>query len=129
MEERIEAEMTLIRQRFPDVVYQHAGRWVCLPSYPLPEGWNREATDVAFQISEGYPAAPPYGFYVPSGICFQGSTPDSYTDPATSQPPFGGSWGFFSWAPTVWKPTVDTPKGSNLLQWAKGFEDRFQEGA
>lgn len=129
MVERIEAEMTLIRQRFPDVVYQDEGRWVYLPSYPLPEGWNREATDVAFQISEGYPAAPPYGFYVPSGICFQGSTPDNYTDPAASQPPFGGSWGFFSWAPIVWKPTADAPKGSNLLQWAKGFEDRFQEGA
>ena len=121
--------MALIRQRFPDVVYQDEGRWVCLPSYPLPEGWNRESTDVAFQISEGYPAAPPYGFYVPSGISFQGSTPDNYTDPTASQPPFGGSWGFFSWAPIVWKPTADTLKGSNLLQWAKGFADRFQEGA
>ena len=131
MKERIEAELTFIRQVFPDVAYQEEGRWVCLPSYPLPEGWNRVVTDVAFQIIEGYPAACPYGFYVPSGIQFQGTTPDNYTDPAANQPPFGETWGFFSWAPIdgVWKPTTDVKRGPNLLKWAKGFADRFQEGA
>ena len=130
MKERIEGEITLIRQVFPDVAYQEEGRWACLPSYPLPEGWNRVVTDVAFQIIEAYPAACPYGFYVPSRIQFQGVTPNNYTDPAANQPPFGGTWGFFSWAPTdgVWKPTIDVKRGSNLLQWARGFADRFQEG-
>ena len=129
MAERIQAELTLIRQVFPDVVYQEEGCWVCLPSYPLPEGWDRAATDLAFQISDGYPAAPPYGFYVPSGIQFEGAAPNNYTDPASNQPPFGETWGFFSWTPIVWKPTADTPRGSNLLQWSRGFADRFQEGA
>jgi len=129
VEKRIEVELTLIRQAFPNVVYQNAGHWVCLPSYPLPEGWNRVATDIAFQIGDGFPAAPPYGFYVPSGIQYRGNIPSSYTEPAASGPPFEGSWGFFSWAPTMWKPAADAHKGSNLLQWAKGFADRFQEGA
>ena len=91
MTERIEAELALIRQAFPDVVYQAESRWVCLPSYPLPEGWNRATTDVAFQISDGYPAAPPYGFYVPSGIQFEGAVPNNYTDTASNEPPFAGT--------------------------------------
>ena len=131
MTERIQAELTLIRQAFPDVVYQAEGCWVCLSSYPLPEGWNRAATDVAFQISDGYPTAPPYGFYVPSGIQFEGAIPNNYTDTASNEPPFGGTWGLFSWAPRDggWKPTGEVRRGSNLLQWARGFADRFQEGA
>ena len=131
MTERIQAELTLIQQVFPEMVYQEKGYWLLLPSYPLPEGWNRLETDVAFQIGDGYPAAPPYGFYTSSGIQFQGVTPSNYTDPAANQPPFREKWGFFSWAPIngVWKPTADVQRGSNLLQWARGFADRFQEGA
>ena len=131
MTERIQAELSLIQQSFPDIVYQEEGCWVCLPSYPLPEGWNRAATDVAFQISDGYPAAPPYGFYVPSGIQFDGTTPNNYTNTASNQPPFGETWGMFSWAPIdeEWKPTGDVRRGSNLLQWARGFANRFQEVA
>ena len=126
---RIQAELTLIRQIFPDVVYQEEGRWVCLPSYPLPDGWNRATTDVAFEISDGYPAVPPYGFYVLTGIRFQGSTPGNFTDPASNQPPFAGTWGLFSWSPKEWKPTGEVRRGSNLLQWSRGFADRLKEGA
>lgn len=130
MQERIKAELALIQQRFPDTAYREAGCWVRVPSYPLPDGWNRLVTDVAFQISGGHPAAPPYGFYVPSGIQFQGTTPSNYTEPADNQPPFGGTWGLFSWAPSdgEWKPTTDVQKGSNLLHWVRGFAERFREG-
>ena len=129
MTERIRDELNLIQQAFPNIVYVEEGRWVCLPSYPLPDGWNRAVTDVAFQISVGHPAAPPYGFYVPSEIQFGDNIPNDYTDPASNQPPFGGGWGFFSWTPTVWKPTADASRGSNLLQWVRGFANRFREGA
>ena len=129
MTERIQAELALIRQAFPDAMYQEVGCWVCLPSYPLPEGWNRVATDVAFQISDGYPTAPPYGFYVHSGIQFKEAIPNNYTDTASNKPPFEGTWGQFSWTPKEWKATGDVRRGSNLLQWARGFADRFQEGA
>lgn len=131
MTDRIQAELALIRKVFPDAAYQEEGCWVCLPSYPLPEGWNRAATDVAFEIMDGYPVTQPYGFYVPSGIQFNGATPNNYTEPVSNEPPFGGTWGQFSWAPRdgEWKPTADVRRGSNLLQWARGFVDRFQEGA
>ena len=38
MQERIKEELSLIRHSFPDVVYREEGRWVCVSSYPLPEG-------------------------------------------------------------------------------------------
>ena len=131
MQERIKAELALIQQALPDVDYRDEDRWVRVPSYPLPKGWNRTATDVAFQVGEGYPGTPPYGFYVPSGIQFHGVNPDDYTEPAANQPPFGGTWGFFSWAPVdgLWQSTADAHRGSNLLHWVRGFADRFKEGA
>ena len=130
MQARIEAELTLIRQWFPDVEYRLEGCWVCVPSYPLPEGWNRERTDVAFQISQGHPVQPPYGFCVPAGIQFRGNTPNNYTEPIANQPPFEGTWGLFSWTPAAksWKPTADVQEGANLLDWVKGFKDRFNDG-
>ena len=129
--ERIKAELALIQQDHPEVAYVEEGRWVRVSSYPLPEGWSQAATDVAFQIGEGYPGAPPYGFYVPSGIQFQGTSPDNYTESADNQPPFEGTWGLFSWTPVdgLWQSTADVHKGSNLLHWVRGFADRFKEGA
>ncbi len=128
MEERIEKELALLRQRYPDLEYKNG--WVRIPSYPLPEGWNRTATDVAFQILVGYPGTPPYGIYTPVGLQFKEEKPDRYTEPAQTQPPFPGSWGIFSWQPEngQWKPTADPTTGSNLLNWVIGFGNRFREG-
>ena len=130
MEQRIGQELELLRRRFSNLEYREDGRWVRIPGYPLPEKWNRSATDVAFQIPVGYPGTPPYGIYVPSGLLFQGARPDNYTEPASPQPPFGGTWGIFSWAPEdgQWNPTADPVAGRNLLNWITGFADRFREG-
>ena len=89
-------------------------------------------TDLAFQILPTYPGAPPYGIYVSAGILFKDQRPDNYTEPAATQPPFGGSWGLFSWT-TVdgqWRATAlpDPIRGYSLLSWADGFAQRFQEG-
>ena len=63
------------------------------------------------------------------GIQFEGANPNDYTDTASNEPPFEGTWGQFSWTPKEWKPTEDVRRGSNLVQWSRGFADRFQEGA
>lgn len=130
MEQRIGQELELLRRRFSNLEYREDGRWIRVAEYPLPEGWNRPATDVAFQIPVGYPGTPPYGIYVPSGLLFQGARPDNYTEPASAQPPFGGTWGIFSWTPEdgQWNPTVDLVTGRNLLNWIIGVADRFREG-
>ncbi len=130
MEDRIQQELKLLRSRFPNLEYREEGRWIRIPSYPVTEGWSRSATEVTFQIPTSHPGAPPYGIYVPVGLTFRGEPPNNYREPAPSQPPFGGSWGIFSWAPLdgQWRPTADIITGSNLLNWVLGFADRFREG-
>lgn len=129
MDERIKKELELLRRRNPELEYKEEGRWIRIPSYPLPKGWNRVSTDVAFQIIAGYPGAPPYGIYVPAGLLFNQGRPDNYTEPAQTQPPFPGTWGVFSWqVDGQWRATTDLVTGSNLLNWVMGFADRFREG-
>ena len=129
MEERVVQELELLRKYYPNIEYKEEGRWVRIPSYPLPEGWNRSTTDVAFQIKPGHPGTPPYGFCVPVGLEYQGHRPESYKDSASPHPPFEGRWGIFSWAHTEqWRPTANVTTGSNLLNWARSFADRFREG-
>lgn len=130
MQERIEQELVLLRGRWPDLDYRPDGQWIRIPGYPLPSGWNRTTTDVAFQVHVSHPGTPPYGIYVPAGLSFNGQRPDNYTEPAPTQPPFGGVWGIFSWAPAEgdWRPTANPATGSNLLNWAVGFATRFREG-
>lgn len=130
MQERIEEELALIRWRFPEAEYREEGQWVRIPSYSLPDGWNRSSTEVALQIPSGYPGTPPYGIYIPAGLQFKGATPQNYTEPAGNHPPFPGVWGVFSWTlgDGQWRPTTDLRKGSNLLNWVIGFADRFREG-
>lgn len=133
MQDRIERELALLRERYSQLDYRPEGRWVQIPGYPLPRGWNRTATQVAFQIPAAYPGTPPYGIYVPAGLTFNGLRPDNYTEPSSTQPPYGGgSWGVFSWT-TVdgqWRATAepDPVRGYSLLSWVDGFAGRFREG-
>ena len=130
MLERIEQELALLRQRYPDLEYREEGRWVRVPSFRICPGWNREMTDIAFQIPVGFPGAPPYGIYTPAGLMFNGSDPKDYKEPSPTQPPFSGSWGIFSWTTLdgKWQATADLTQGSTLLNWVTGFADRFREG-
>jgi hypothetical protein len=133
MTERIEKELALLRQHYANMEYREEGRWIRIPSYPLPAGWNRPATDVALQIPIAYPGGPPYGIYVPSGILFDGNQPRDYREPAAEKPPFDGDWGLFSWSTTdgQWRATssANLAAGYTLLSWVKGFAVRFAEGA
>jgi hypothetical protein len=130
MSDRIVQELALLRKHYPDLEYREAGRWVRIPAYPLSPGWNRESSDVAIRIKVEYPGTPPYGFFVPAGLRYNGQVPGSYSEPAGEQPPFGGTWGMFSWqVAEQWFPTADVVTGSNLLNFARSFADRFREGA
>jgi len=129
MQERIDEELAILRKSYPDMEYVPDGQWVRIPDYPLPHGWNRERTDVAFQIPpQGYPGAHPYGLYVPAGLRFGGVQPHNYTEPANDEPPFAAAWGVFSWQPEHWNPAANVTAGSNLWTWVKSFFIRFREG-
>jgi len=131
MNDRIKEELELLRRSYSTVEYNDAGQWVKINGYAIPAGssWNRQTTDVCFQIPLGYPGTPPYGFYVPGGILCDGSPPNSYQEPAQNSPPFSGAWGFFSWQQdSGWLPKADLRTGSNLFNFVGTFKDRFMEG-
>jgi hypothetical protein len=128
---RIEQELALLRSRFRDVEYVADGHWVRVKEYRVQHaGWTPGITDVVFQIPVGYPGTQPYGIYVPSGMRYLGNLPTNHRELADNQPPFGGSWGIFSWAPGdgQWRPTTNLVMGTNLLNFVLGFNDRFSEG-
>jgi len=128
---RLTEELELLRRHFPGLEYIEAGAWVRIPGFKRAKGWQPAESDIAFQVPAGFPATPPYGFYVPAGTRFNGAMPGSYAEPADPCPPFPGSWGKFSWQPegADWQPKASTADGSNLLSWVRGFIARFQEGA
>jgi hypothetical protein len=130
MSERLQKELELLKQRYPELVFLEEGMWVQIPNFPLPDGWNRKTSDVVFQIPPQYPGGPPYGILVPAGIQFKGTRPQNYTEPSDVRPPFEGEWGKFSWQPSdgQWNPTADIFSGSNLINWVEGFRQRFKEG-
>jgi len=125
VEERIQEELSILRSKYPDLEFRPDSRWVRIPTCPLPQGWSRATTDVAFRIVD--PPAAPYGIYVPSGLLFNGQRPNNYSEPATGVP-FPGSWGVFSWAPEAWTPGTTAGSGSNYFNWVLGFAGRFREG-
>lgn len=129
MQERIIDEIALLRNSYPDLEYIEEGGWVKIPKYPLPTGWNREQTDVAFQIPTGYAGVHPYGIYVPTGLRYNDVPLKNYKEPAENQIPFEGVWGIFSWQPENWNPSSKITAGSNLWTWARSFAVRFKEGA
>lgn len=127
---RLDEELHLIRSRFPHT--SRNGEWFHIPVYPVAgEGWNRKETAVAFRAQPGYPAGQPYAFLVPSGLRFNGGLPQNYQDSVSDKPPFPGDWGQFSWLPDdgQWRPSENPRTGTNLLNFALGFADRFRQGA
>lgn len=124
-------ELDLLRSQYSDVEFIENGSWVRLGQLARPTGWEPSISDVLFQIPGTYPGTPPYGFFVPAGLTFQGKEPGSYSAAGDPRPPFPGSWGKFSWQPELpdWKPGGSARAGSNLLTWIRGIKARFEEGA
>jgi hypothetical protein len=132
--ERIRQELELLRKHYPRVDHAEQGGedWFRIHDYPIPQthAWGQDRLVVAFKVGAAHPGPAPYGFFVPSGLRFKGAVPGSYTDRAEPQPPFPETvWGHFSWQQVdgQWRATGDLVNGSNLLNYAQTFADRFRE--
>ena len=128
MENRITEELDLLRQHWPDLVYEDTGRWVLLPRYKAPDTCAEDEVRLCFPINPGHPGAAPYGFYVAQPITLKTGGQFVNTTSAT-EPPFEGTWLKFSWAPADWRPGRTVGSGSSLLTWAHSFGARLAEGA
>lgn len=133
MNERIKTELDILGKYFKKIEYIEEGQWVLIEEYLLPEnmGWNQKEINACFQIPVAFPGAPPYGFYVPSGLLINENPPKTnYQDPSQNKPPFSAdNWAFFSWVQELgWKPTDNPRTGSNILGFVRTFRNRFLEG-
>ena len=126
MIERAEAEIALVRCRFPDTEFRPDDFWARIPAYPVPEGWGRSTAEVAFQVPRDVIGQQPYGFWVRPPLELPGGgQPSNASGPVATA--FGEGWQQFSWAPDVWQPGPDPRSGSNLLDFVRSFAHRLAE--
>lgn len=132
--DRVEEELVLLREVFGVVEHQQVGKehWFRIPAYPGVDdlGWSPEPMPVAFHSQAGHPGQDPYGIYVPAGARVGGRPPGNAKDPAAKQPPFSGRWAVLSWTveSSTWRPKANARAGSNLVNFALGFIERFRSG-
>ena len=126
--QRIQAELTLLRHKFPEVVHKpgNDGHWFLIKGFLAPPPWKPEETAVCFFITNGHPGAPPYGFFVLTELTHNGQPPSVAN--AQHQPPFEGAWRFLSWSPENWRTGADVQTGENLWGSVGSFRSRLQEG-
>lgn len=126
--DRVEAEVEMLREQWPNLVYEPAGQWVLIEDYSLPTPWIPSTARIAFQIPAGPAGNPPYGFYSDGVLKCGEQPPTNYNAPAPGVP-FPGCWGVFSWAPDGWPWAEDPAHGANMRSFAESFAERFAEGA
>lgn len=127
MNERLRAELEVVRSAFPDAELREADLWARIPVYPISEEvWGGTTCEVAFRFV--LPGQPPYGFWVRPGLTLvSGAAVQNYSYPVATG--FGDGWGQFSWSPEEWAPGADVCRGANMLRWVQSFAMRLAEGA
>ncbi len=127
MNERLAAELELLRTAFQDAEFREEDLWARIPAYLIsPEVWGRTTCEIAFRFV--LPGQPPYGFWVRPGLTLISGAPiQNYSYPVATG--FGDGWGQFSWSPEEWAPGADVRHGANMLRWAQSFATRLAEGA
>ena len=128
VEARINEELALLRRHYDAVEYFETSdiHWFRVEAVRTAPSWSSDTTAVAFSVTQGYPGAEPYGFYVPTELMYGGQPPNEHS--AQCQPPFSGTWRFLSWSPENWRQSADVTAGSNLWGWVRSFVKRFEEG-
>jgi hypothetical protein len=120
----LERHIEELQARYPDATVTPVGNGthvVVLHGMPLPAGWNRPATDVAFVVPAGYPQAAPDCFWVNPGLALSHGGPpqNTGTNAAAGVP---GDWLWFSWHPQGWNSN-----SSDLSTYANVVRRRLVE--
>ena len=128
MNKRMNDELALLRQHYAKVDYlaANAMHWFMVQMLKTPDKWSPVEIPGVFAVTEGYPGAQPYGFFVPDALNLNGKPPSEHQAP--HPPPFEGKWRFLSWQPEGWHATADVSSGSNLWGWVRTFMHRLREG-
>lgn len=125
--DRVDAELELIRRKFPGARRTPSG--VLLPDFPLPDTVKQECEDVLIPVTPAYPAAPPDNFLVSWGVALRsGKAFQNYSGPVTLE---GRQWGQFSHhiENGAWRPSSEGTEGDNILTYALTVASRLKQGA
>lgn len=123
--ERRRQEIEFLRNKYSETEHGPNLDWVLFKQFPLPEGWNREATELIIIIPPGYPTTAPDNFFVRNGLRLKtGQMPGNYSE---NQSVLGGSWAQFSFHAERWNPSSDIRDGDNLLTFMLEVERRLKE--
>lgn len=125
MHERVSEEITLLKERYPDLQHGEQCNWVLIPDYILPSNrYNKERTKILFNIPTAYPNAGPDNFFVDGDLTLRdGSNPLGLNigpNSGSGSAIVEGSWSWFSWHPASWRPTASILGGDNLLTFIRG---------
>ena len=112
--ERRAFEVSILRDKYGEVETGANLEYIIFKNFRLPQGWNRESTELLIIIPAGYPVTPPDNFYVAPGLRLQtGAMPGNYSE---GQQHFGRIWGVFSMhIEGGWTPSSNLMGGDNLI--------------
>ncbi len=125
MLDRRRKEVDLLRERYGDLEVGQAIDWVIFRHFKLPDGLNREETELLVEIPSAYPQSPPDNFYVAEGL--RSSAGGALTNYSERIAKLGRNWGQFSFHVQDWSPCSDILDGHNLLTFMLGVEKRLKE--
>ena len=127
MRERVQAEIKMLREKYPSLRHGDDLQWILIPDYLLPKDrFNKERCNVLFVVPTGYPNTGPDNFFVDRDLSFRtgsGSIPafNGNNQSSSGPAPMEGDWGWFSWHPQSWRPAAEITKGDNLLTFVKSI--------
>ncbi len=127
-DDRLQAEVALVRAHFPELDYREQDLWARIPAYPLPSsGWGRERVEIAFRFPRDTLAEEPYGFWVRPPLKLPGGGNPTNASEDTVGTAFGEGYQQFSWAPDGWLPAPEVRCGTNMLDWVRSFARRLAQ--
>ena len=118
--QRIIQEVMLLARENGMVEYdEEDGRWVHLPDFSLPDGWDRATTGMLLVLPDGYPHIPPDGFYVDRFLRTRsGLRLDHYFEDLSQYNPYaaqGWAWFCIHLKNGSWRPAASIEDGDSLF--------------
>jgi hypothetical protein len=119
------ADFDALKARYPNATLTEFANGTALVAVEteIPAGWSASRVMLRFIMPNGYPVAPPDGFWVEPALTVNGKQPRN--SEATSQIPEAGmSRQRFSWHfdGGCWSPNRD-----NLLMWVRSCHERLEK--
>lgn len=115
--QRILAEIFLLKKVYEEVDYDSEDlRWVHIPCYDLPQGFNEPTGELLVELPKNYPFSPPKNFFLHRDIkTFEGYSIDHYYSNATMSKYYEKGWAWFCIHILQWKTADDIMQSDNLL--------------